>query len=62
MAAFSPHSDAVRAADLMEREELLMEEAQQLDAASCRRRCEIEAELAEIHCLLQKLGLRNKNV
>ena len=44
-----------------EREELLTEEERHLHAASYRRRCEIEAELAEIRCLLKQFGFKNKN-
>jgi hypothetical protein len=56
-----PPSDAARAAALLEREQLLAEEVRHLAAASYRRRCEIEDELAKIHLLLESLGLRNKN-
>ena len=56
-----PPSDAARAAVLLEREELLTKEALGLTGGSYRRRCEIEEELAEIHRLLESLGLRNKN-
>jgi hypothetical protein len=57
----SPPSEAARAA-LLEREELLAEEVRHLDGASYRRRCEIEDELAQIHRLLEGLGLTNKNL
>jgi len=60
--AFSPPSDTVRAAELLEREELLTEEARHLAGASYRRRCEIEEELSEIHRRLEGLGLRSKNL
>jgi hypothetical protein len=54
-----PPSEATRAASLLEREQLLAEEVRHLAASSYRRRCEIEDELAEIHLLLEGLGLRN---
>jgi len=55
-------SDAARAAALMEREELLDEEMQSLGPASYRRRCEVEAELAEIRRSLARLvGLLKSN-
>jgi hypothetical protein len=57
----APPSDAARAATLLEREQLLDEEVRHVAASSDRRRCEIEDELAEIHLLLEGLGLRNKN-
>jgi hypothetical protein len=57
----SPPSNVARAA-LLEREELLTEEARHLDGASYRRLCEIEAELADIHRLLEGLGSTNKNL
>ena len=57
----SNRSDAVRAAALLEREEILIEEAQHVDEASYRRCSEINAELAEIHRLLEALGLRSKD-
>ena len=57
----SPRSDAIRAADLLEREELLHEEARSLISTSYRRRCEIESEIAEIHRLLQALGLADND-
>jgi hypothetical protein len=57
----SPPSDEARAA-LLEREELLAEEARHLHAASYRRLCEIEAELADIHRLLEGFGSTNKNL
>ena len=60
--AFSPLSDAVRAAALLAREKLLTEQAQHLDGASYRRHCEIEDELAKIHRLLKGLGFGNKNL
>src|SRR5262249_40860708 len=42
-------------------EQLLTAEVRRLDAASYRRRAEIEEELAEIHHLLEALGLRERN-
>jgi hypothetical protein len=57
----SPPSDVARAA-LLEREERLAEEARHLDGASYRRLCEIEAELADVHRLLEGLGSTNKNL
>jgi hypothetical protein len=59
---FSPLSETARAAALLEREALLSEEVRHLNGASYRRRCEIEEELAEIHRLLEELGLRNKDL
>jgi hypothetical protein len=58
----SSSSSHVARASLLEREELLTEEARHLDETSYRRRCEIEDELAEIHRLLEGLGSRNKNL
>jgi hypothetical protein len=58
---FSPAPDTACAA-LLEREELLTEEARHLDGASYRRLCEIERELADIHRLLEGLGSTNKNL
>jgi hypothetical protein len=58
--AFSLVSEATRAAALLEREELLTAEARYLPEASYRRRAEINEELAEIHRLLEALGLRSK--
>jgi hypothetical protein len=46
---------------LLEREELLTAELRHLDAASYRRRSDIEEELAEIHHLLEGLGWRKRN-
>jgi len=51
--------DAARAAALLEREEVLLED---IGEASDRRRCEIKKELAEIHRQLVGLGLRNRSV
>jgi hypothetical protein len=59
---FSPPSDAARAAALLEREALLIDEARHLTGASYRRRCEIEEELAEIRRLLAALGFGNTNL
>jgi hypothetical protein len=52
----SPPSEAARTAALLEREELLIQEARHLAGASYRRQCEIEEELAEIRRLLEGLG------
>jgi len=49
-------------AALLEREELLIEQARHLIGSSYRRRCEIEDELAEIRRLLEQLGLTGKNL
>ena len=57
-----PLSDAARTVALLEREELLSEEAQHLMGVFWRRRCEIDQELAEIRRLLEGLGLKNKTV
>jgi hypothetical protein len=59
---FSLVSEATRAAALLEREELLTSEARHLTEASYRRRAEIEEELAEVRRLLERLGLRDKNL
>jgi hypothetical protein len=58
---FSPPYAACVAA-LIEREELLGQEARRLAEASYRRRCAIEEELAEIRRLLERLRLRKKTV
>jgi hypothetical protein len=50
-----------RAAALLEREELLTAEARYLPEESYRRHAEINEELAEIHRLLEALGLRSKD-
>jgi hypothetical protein len=54
-------AETARAAALLEREELLAAEVRHLVGGSYRRRSEIEEELAEIHRLLEALGLRDKN-
>jgi hypothetical protein len=58
----SPPPDAARAAALLEREELLIEQARHLIGSSYRRRCEIEDELGKIRHLLEQLGLTGKSV
>jgi hypothetical protein len=59
---FAALADTRRAAALLEREELLLEQARHLDEASYRRRMEIEEELAEIRRLLKTLGLQNNDL
>jgi hypothetical protein len=61
LSSSSPPADVARAA-LLERRELLAEEARHLDGASYRRRCEIEADLAEVNRLLDRLGSTNKHL
>jgi hypothetical protein len=56
---FAPPSQTSRAAtllDLLDREELLMEQARSIGEGSYRRRLEIEAELSEIRRDLKRLG------
>lgn len=57
-ASFAPPSDAMRAAALVEREEMLTEEIRFLCEASYRRRQEIELELCDIRRNLELLGFR----
>jgi len=59
---FLPPADAARTAILLERKELLIEEAQHLAPGSYRRRCEIEGEIAEIHRLLKVIWSSDKNL
>ena len=56
--SFAPPSDLMRAAALLEREELLNEEVRFASGASYRRRLEIEAEVSEIRRELERLGFR----
>jgi hypothetical protein len=53
---------AARTAALLERKELLIEEAQHLSPGSFRRRCEIEGEIAEIQWLLKGLWSTENNL
>ena len=54
--SFVPPSDAMRAAGLVEREELLIEEARFVCDSSYRRRQEIELELSDVRRELKLLG------
>jgi hypothetical protein len=54
--AFAPPSDAVRAAALLDREELLIENVRCVSEASYRQREEIELELGDIRRELERLG------
>ncbi len=54
--SFVPPSDAIRAAALIEREEMLVDELRLVDEASYRLRQEIELELSDIHRDLELLG------
>ena len=53
-------SDAIRAADLIEREEALNDESRLLCEASYRRRLEIDQELCDIRRELERLGFSSK--
>jgi hypothetical protein len=53
--AFAPETDVLRAATLLNREELLMEQCRP-GSASYRRQLEIEEELSEIRRDLARLG------
>ena len=57
---FSPKSDAITAASLLEREELLLEQFRLIGEASYRRRQEIELELFDVRRRLELLGWRAK--
>ena len=54
--SFAPPSDAMRAAALLDREELLVDEFRVVGEASYRRRRDIEAELSDIRRGLELLG------
>jgi hypothetical protein len=54
--SFVPPSEAIRAAALIEREEMLVEEIRFVGEASYRRRQEIELELSDIRRGLELLG------
>ena len=54
--SFVRPSDATRAAALIEREEMLVDEIRFVDEASYRRRQEIELELSDIRRDLELLG------
>jgi hypothetical protein len=54
--SFAPPSDLMRAAALLEREELLNEEVRFASDSSYRRRLEIEAELSDIRREITRLG------
>jgi hypothetical protein len=56
--SFVPPLDAMRAAALIEREEMLIDEIRFVSEASYRRRQEIEVELSDIRRELERLGLR----
>jgi hypothetical protein len=58
--AFAPPSDAVRAAALLDREELLIEQVRCVSEASYRRREEIELELCDIRRELERLGFQSR--
>jgi hypothetical protein len=51
-----PPSAAIRAATLIEREELLIEQVRFVSETSYRRRQEIELELSDIRRSLERLG------
>jgi hypothetical protein len=59
--SFAPQSDLMRAAALLEREELLNEEVRFAGDASYRRRLEIETELSEIRRELERLGFQSSS-
>jgi hypothetical protein len=54
--SFVPPSDAMRAAALIEREEMLVDEIRSVGEASYRRRQDIELELSDIRRGLELLG------
>ncbi len=54
--SFAPPSDAMRAAALIEREEMLVDEFRLVGEASYRRRQDIEVELSDIRRGLELLG------
>ena len=54
--SFTPPSDAMRAAALIEREEMLVDEFLLVGEASYRRRQDIEVELSDIRRGLELLG------
>ena len=56
--SFVPPLDAMRAAALIEREEMLIDEIRFVSEASYRRRQEIEVELSGIRRELERLGFR----
>ena len=53
-----PPSDATRAAALIEREEMLVDEIRFVGEASYRRREEIELDLSDVRRALELLGFR----
>jgi hypothetical protein len=55
-----PHSDAVRAAALLDRQELLIEQVRFMSEASYRRRQEIDLELCDIRRELGRLGFQSR--
>jgi hypothetical protein len=54
--SFAPSSNAMRAAALIEREEILLDEFRLVGEASYRRRQDIEVELSDIRRGLELLG------
>ena len=56
---FQPPSDALTAARLLDREEILIEQARHVSSVTPGRKHQIEEELAEIHRLLEALGFRH---
>ena len=54
--SFAPPSDAMRAAALVEREKMLVDEFRLVGEASYRRRQDIEVELSDIRRGLELLG------
>ena len=58
--SFAPPSDAMRAAALIEREEMLVEEIRFVSEASYRRREALELALSDIRRGLEVLGFRRQ--